>query len=81
MQPDLIQRGKEAEVILSSPLIQEFFEKYPHVLFKEWINAGSQEEREQVYYLTTILARFHQHFTGIVRAGKVTQERVEENGN
>ena len=81
MQPDLIQRGKEAEVILGSPLIQEFFEKYPQTLFKEWINAKSQEEREQVYQLITILTRFHQHFTGMVRAGKVTQERVEENGN
>jgi hypothetical protein len=75
-----IQRKNEAGVILSHPLVIEFFEKAEEQVFTRWKQAETSADREQLWLTKLGLEAFHKFFHDLILDGKMAERDLQDQG-
>lgn len=76
---EAVQVAAEAQAILNSPLVQEFFTKAEASMMAQWKTTPDDavDARERLYALIKILGNFKAHFDGYVINGKFAEYELE----
>lgn len=72
------ERGKKAEQVMSSEIVQEAFEKIEQTIRDSWekSDASDHEGRHNAYIMTRLLNNFRGQFAKAMSTGKVAEKEL-----
>lgn len=78
MSEDKIERGHQALSLLQHPLLKEVFDKLDGEYHRQWRNAKTTEEREDLFRYVKALETVLADLATIAETGKLEKLRLDE---
>jgi len=75
-----IERAKQAEHLLSHPLIKEAFQTIEHEVIERWKQSPAKDAdgREKLWLTLKLLHRVRTHLESVVSSGKLAQMKLRD---
>lgn len=71
-----VERGKQAEEVLTNPIYVESYETIEQEVIRQWREARNPQDREQLHQFLLMLGRVQDAMASVMRSGQLAAAEI-----